>query len=93
MYCQNHWLFDFADEITDDMNTVFATDFGRKIMTLKEIKKILPFPRKGDFSLHFISQNFKPLKACYCNLLRGFFLFFASENETLENSRQPFASA
>ena len=38
---QNHWLFDFSNEITDHMNTVFGTDFGRKIMTLKEIKKNL----------------------------------------------------
>jgi transposase len=38
---QNIWLFDFVDEVTDHMNTIFATDFGRKVMTLKEIKKIL----------------------------------------------------
>ena len=38
---QNHWLFDYADELTDDLNTAFGTDFGRKIMTLKEIKKNL----------------------------------------------------
>jgi len=35
---QNHWLFDFADAVTDDINAVFRTDFGRKTMTLKEIK-------------------------------------------------------
>jgi transposase len=35
---QNHWLFDYADDVTDDMNAAFGTDFGRKIMTLKEIK-------------------------------------------------------
>ena len=38
---QNAWLFDFADDVTDDMNTVFGTDFGRKIMTLQEIKSNL----------------------------------------------------
>jgi transposase len=38
---QNLWLFDFADEVTDDMNAVFGTDFGRKIMTLREIRKNL----------------------------------------------------
>jgi transposase len=38
---QNLWLFDFADELTDDMNAVFGTDFGRKIMTLGEIRKNL----------------------------------------------------
>jgi transposase len=38
---QNHWLFDFADDVTDDMNDTFGTDFGKKTMTLKEIKKNL----------------------------------------------------
>ena len=27
---QNLWLFDYADEVTDDMNTAFGMDFGRK---------------------------------------------------------------
>ncbi|WP_027365925.1 IS1634 family transposase [Desulfotruncus alcoholivorax] len=36
---QNLWLFDFADEVTDECNAVFGTDFGRKVMTLQEIKK------------------------------------------------------
>jgi len=36
---QNHWLFDFADDVTDDINAAFGTDFGKKTMTLKEIKK------------------------------------------------------
>jgi transposase len=38
---RNLWLFDFADEVTDEMNAVFGTDFGRKIMTLGEIRKQL----------------------------------------------------
>ena len=38
---QNVWLFDYADEITDEMNAVFGTDIGRKIMTLQGIKKSL----------------------------------------------------
>jgi len=37
---QNHWLFDFSDEVTDDMNAAFGTDIGRKVMTLGEIKRI-----------------------------------------------------
>lgn len=44
---QNLWLFDAADEVTDDINTVFGTDFGRKIMTLQEIKKNLGEAKKG----------------------------------------------
>ena len=43
---QNHWLFDFADGVTDDINAVFGTDFGRKTMTLKEIKKNLGDTKK-----------------------------------------------
>lgn len=38
---QNHWLFDFSDKMTDRMNKVFGTNFGKKIMTLKEIKRSL----------------------------------------------------
>ena len=38
---QNVWLFDYADEVTDEMNAVFGTDIGKKIMTLQEIKKSL----------------------------------------------------
>ena len=34
---QNIWLFDYVDEITDEMNKVFGIDFGRKLMTLREI--------------------------------------------------------
>lgn len=44
---QNLWLFDFADDITDEMNAVFGTDFGRKVMTLQEIKKNLGEVKKG----------------------------------------------
>jgi hypothetical protein len=36
---QNLWLFDFANETTDDFNTAFGINFGLKRMTLKEIKK------------------------------------------------------
>lgn len=44
---QNVWLFDYADEVTDCMNKVFETDFGRKIMTLQEIKKVLGAAKKS----------------------------------------------
>ena len=35
---QNIWLFNFANEVTDDFNNTFGTNFGLKRMTLKEIK-------------------------------------------------------
>jgi transposase len=38
---QNLWLFDYADNVTDDINAVFGTNFGKKTMTLQEIKKCL----------------------------------------------------
>jgi len=38
---QNVWLFDYADEVTDEMNRVFGTEIGKKVMTLQEIKKSL----------------------------------------------------
>jgi transposase len=43
---QNMWLFDYTDDITDRMNEVFGTDFGRKYMTLKEIKSALGAAKK-----------------------------------------------
>jgi transposase len=44
---QNIWLFDFVDELTAAMNITFGTDFGKKIMTLKEIKKNLGEAKKS----------------------------------------------
>ena len=44
---QNLWLFDYADEVTDDMNAAFGTDFGRKNMTLQSIKNNLGQAKKG----------------------------------------------
>jgi len=43
---QNIWGFDYAGEITDDMNAVFGTDFGSKNMTLQNIKKNLGMTKK-----------------------------------------------
>lgn len=43
---QNLWLFNYADEVTDECNAVFGTDFGRKVMTLQEIKKNLGNTKK-----------------------------------------------
>ncbi len=37
----NHYLFDYADEVTDDINDVFGLNIGKKVMTLGEIKKFL----------------------------------------------------
>jgi transposase len=35
---QNVWLFDYADSLTAELQAVFGIDFGRKNMTLQEIK-------------------------------------------------------
>ena len=43
---QNIWVFDYADEVTDDMNAAFGTDFGLKNMALKNIKKNLGEAKK-----------------------------------------------
>jgi transposase len=43
---QNLWLFDYADEVTDDLNIYFNTDFGRKVMTLQQIKENLAHSKK-----------------------------------------------
>ena len=44
---KNLWLFDFANEVTDDINAVFGTNFGKKNMTLGEIKKNLGEMKKS----------------------------------------------
>ena len=43
----NHYLFDYADEITDDLNAEFQVGFGKKYMTLGEIKKYFGMVKKG----------------------------------------------
>ena len=43
----NHYIFDYADEITDDLNTEFNVGFGKKIMTLGEIKKFFSMAKKN----------------------------------------------
>ena len=42
----NHYLFDYIDEVTDDINEVFSLDIGKKVMTLKEIKKVFANVKK-----------------------------------------------
>jgi transposase len=44
---QNLWLFDHTDEVTDDMNAAFGTDFGLKTMTLKNIRKNLGLAKRA----------------------------------------------
>jgi len=44
---RNVWLFDYADDVTDHMNQIFGTDFGRKFATLQEIKKNLGEVKKS----------------------------------------------
>lgn len=42
----NHYLFDYADEVTDDINDIFNLNIGQKIMTFGEIKKIFGMVKK-----------------------------------------------
>lgn len=44
---QNLFVFDYDDEITVDLNNVFNFDFGKKFMTLAQIKKKLASSKKG----------------------------------------------
>ena len=43
----NNYLFDYADEITDDLDAEFNVGFGNKYMTLGEIKKKFGMVKKG----------------------------------------------
>jgi transposase len=42
---QNIWIFDYANDFTDEINTVFNTDFGKKAMKLHEIKSNLAYTK------------------------------------------------
>ncbi len=42
----NHYLFDYADEVTDNINDVFNLNIGQKVMTLGEIKKNFGMAKK-----------------------------------------------
>ncbi|MDD4335192.1 MAG: transposase, partial [Desulfotomaculaceae bacterium] len=44
---ENYYLFDFFDGILSDIGNKFGIDFGRKCMTLSDIKKILGAVKKG----------------------------------------------
>ena len=50
----NHYLFHHADEVTDAFNAEFQTDFGRRVMTLGDIRKSL-----GETKMH-IKPDSKP---------------------------------
>lgn len=43
----NHYLFDYTDEIVDALNAEFNVGFGKKFMTLGEIKKYFGMVKKG----------------------------------------------
>ena len=38
---QNYYLFDYYDEVLKDIGKVTDIDFGKRIRTLGEIKKVL----------------------------------------------------
>ena len=42
----NHWLFDYADDVTGALNAMFDVDFGKKFMTTGEIKKYFARAKK-----------------------------------------------
>jgi transposase len=42
---QNHYLFDYRDDIIKSIEKEFGFDLGKKIMSLSEIKKILVYPK------------------------------------------------
>ena len=43
---KNLWLFDYTDDITAHINTVFGLDIGKRVMTLQEIKDLLARSKK-----------------------------------------------
>ena len=43
---QNYYLFDYYDEVLKDIERVTDIDFGKRIRTLREIKKVLAKTKK-----------------------------------------------
>src|SRR5699024_12397773 len=43
---QNYYLFDYYDEVLKDIGLIIDIDFGKRIRTLGEIKKILAKTKK-----------------------------------------------
>ena len=48
---QNYYLFDYYDDILKDIGTAMDIDFGKRIRTLGEIKKILAKTKKIEKTL------------------------------------------
>ena len=44
---KNYYLFDYYDEILADIGQEFRIDYGKKCMSLGELKKILGKVKKG----------------------------------------------
>lgn len=44
---QNYYLFDYFDDILDDLGRNFDIDFSKKILSLGDIKKVLAGTKKG----------------------------------------------
>jgi transposase len=42
---QNYYLFDYRDEIIEEIESIFLLDLAAKTMSTKEIKKILEYPK------------------------------------------------
>ena len=43
---QNYYLFDYYDEVLKDIERITGIDFGKRIRTLREIKKVLAKTKK-----------------------------------------------
>ncbi|WAM35774.1 IS1634 family transposase [Caldicellulosiruptor acetigenus] len=48
---ENYYVFDFFDEVLEEIGKNLNIDFSKKFLRLKEIKKVLGETKKGDFSL------------------------------------------
>lgn len=44
---QTYYLFDYFDEVLDDIGSIFQIDFSKRVRSLGEIKKIIASTKKG----------------------------------------------
>ena len=54
---ENYYMFDYFNEIVEDLGNLVGIDFSKRFMTLGEIKKIIAQTKKWVISQQFYDGN------------------------------------
>lgn len=76
---QNYYLFDYYDEVLQEIGRATNIDFSTKIRTLQQIKKIFQKPRKSDFTLQKY-ENMKTSQTYCLQYVKGYFYAVLLQN-------------